>query len=44
MRVLITSANSCDSWTTVGVSEDIIEASWLALTDSIDYALMKRGE
>ena len=25
-------------------SEDIIEASWLALTDSIDYALMKRGE
>ncbi len=44
VRVLITSANSCDSWTTVGVSEDIIEASWLALTDSIDYALMKRGE
>ena len=44
VRVLITSANSFDSWTTVGVSEDIIEASWLALTDSIDYALMKRGE
>ena len=44
VRVLITSANSCDSWTTVGGSEDIIEASWLALTDSIDYALMKRGE
>ena len=44
VRVLITSANSCDSWTTVGVSEDIIEASWLALTDSIDYALMRRGK
>lgn len=43
VRVLITSADSTDSWTTVGVSEDIIEASWLALTDSIDYALMKRG-
>ena len=43
VRVLITSADSADSWTTVGVSEDIIEASWFALTDSIDYALMKRG-
>ena len=43
VRVLITSADSADSWTTVGVSEDMIEASWLALTDSIDYALMKRG-
>ena len=42
VRVLITSANSSDSWTTVGVSEDIIEASWIALTDSIDYALMKQ--
>lgn len=41
VRVLITSANSSDSWTTVGVSEDIIEASWRALTDSIDYALMR---
>ena len=42
VRVLITSADSADSWTTVGVSEDIIEASWIALTDSIDYALMRR--
>lgn len=42
VRVLITSADSADSWTTVGVSEDVIEASWFALTDSIDYALMKR--
>ena len=42
VRVLITTVNSTDSWTTVGVSEDIIEASWIALTDSIDYALMKR--
>ena len=43
VRVLITSADSADSWTTVGVSEDIIEASWLALTDSIDYALLRRS-
>lgn len=43
VRVLITSADSADSWTTVGVSEDVIEASWLALTDSIDYALLRRS-
>ena len=42
VRVLITSADRTDSWTTVGVSEDIIEASWIALTDSIDYALLRR--
>ena len=42
VRVLITTADSADSWTTVGVSEDVIEASWIALTDSIDYALMQR--
>ena len=42
VRVLITSANASDSWTTVGVSEDVIEASWIALTDSIDYMLMRR--
>jgi 2-isopropylmalate synthase len=28
-----------DSWTTVGVSSDIIEASWLALVDSFEYKL-----
>ena len=42
VRVLITTADSADSWTTVGVSEDVIEASWIALTDSIDYKLMRR--
>lgn len=41
VRVLITSTNGKESWTTVGVSEDIIQASWIALTDSIDYALMQ---
>ena len=30
-----------DSWTTAGVSEDIIEASWLALTDAIRLELMR---
>lgn len=38
-RVLITSGDDEDSWATVGVSENIIEASWEALVDSIDYGL-----
>jgi len=41
VRVLIESRDSTSSWTTVGVSENIIEASWQALMDSIDYALLK---
>ncbi len=41
VRVLIESADSCDAWTTVGVSADIIEASWIALVDSIEYKLIK---
>ena len=34
-------ATSHDRWGTVGVSENIIEASWQALTDSITYKLLK---
>ncbi|HNV23963.1 MAG TPA: citramalate synthase, partial [Candidatus Omnitrophota bacterium] len=41
VRVLIESQDDCDSWTTVGVHENIIEASWEALTDSIEYKLLK---
>jgi 2-isopropylmalate synthase len=40
VRVLIESSNLDDSWNTVGVSENIIEASWQALVDSIRYALI----
>ena len=39
-RVLIESTDGEKSWGTVGVSENIIEASWEALVDSIDYGLM----
>ena len=39
VRVLITSTNGKESWTTVGVSEDIIMASWQALSDGVEYAL-----
>ena len=42
-RVLVDSANSEHSWTTIGVSENIIEASWLALRDSFVYALHRAG-
>ncbi|MBU0481810.1 MAG: citramalate synthase [Proteobacteria bacterium] len=41
VRVLIESSDSVSQWGTVGVSHDIIEASWQALVDSITYKLMK---
>lgn len=41
VRVLIQSQDAHDSWGTIGVSENIIEASWLALVDSIEYKLLK---
>ncbi len=40
-RVLIESEDENDKWTTVGVSENIIEASWQALVDSLEYKLLK---
>jgi len=39
VRVLISSRNEQNIWTTIGVSEDIIEASWEALGDSFQYIL-----
>ncbi len=39
-RVLIMSTDGKSSWGTVGVSDNIIEASWLALTDSLEYKLL----
>ncbi len=41
VRVLIESTDSHSQWGTVGVSHDIIEASWQALVDSISYKLLK---
>lgn len=40
VRVLITSGNHKETWTTVGVSTSIIEASWQALVDSYSYNLL----
>ena len=39
-RVLIESRDQNEIWSTMGVSEDIIEASWRALSDSLEYALL----
>ncbi len=39
VRVLIESGDAERRWTTVGVSHDVIEASWRALVDSVDYKL-----
>jgi len=42
VRVLVESSDQTEKWSTVGVSENIIEASWQAMVDSINYLLMKR--
>jgi 2-isopropylmalate synthase len=39
VRVLIESQDAKNNWRTVGVSHDIIEASWQALVDSINYKM-----
>lgn len=44
IRVLIESTNGDESWTTIGVSNDVIEASFTALTDSFEYILSQKGE
>jgi len=44
VRVLIESTDGEHHWTTVGSSGDIIEASWLALSDSLEWWLVRRGE
>lgn len=41
VRVLIESTDGDEIWSTVGVSKDILEASWIALVDSLEYKLMK---
>jgi len=40
VRVLVESTNFNNTWSTVGVSSNVIEASWEALVDSIRYALL----
>ena len=44
VRVLIESTDGQTSWSTVGASENIIEASWMALSDSLEYWLLRGGK
>ena len=42
VRVLLESTDGVHYWNTVGASGNIIEASWQALTDSLEYALLAK--
>ncbi len=42
-RVLIQTDDAEGSWSTVGVHENVIVASWLAIVDAVDYGLMRAG-
>ena len=42
-RVLITTSDAQNTWTTVGVAPNIVHASWVALVDSFSYGLLKAG-
>ena len=44
VRVSIESTDGRGTWSTVGSSENIIEASWLALADSLEYGLLRAEE
>ncbi len=41
VRVLIQSTDGTNTWGTVGVSENVVEASWQALVDSLEYVLLR---
>jgi 2-isopropylmalate synthase len=43
-RVLLDASDGEDSWGSIGVSENIIEASWQALVDSIEFGLLRDAE
>ena len=41
VRVLVETRDAQESWTTIGVSTDVIDASWRALSDAIEYKLVR---
>jgi 2-isopropylmalate synthase len=40
---MLTSGDSVGEWTTVGVSDDIVTASWEALAEGLAYGLLRAG-
>jgi 2-isopropylmalate synthase len=42
-RVMLTSADADGEWTTVGVSDDVVTASWEALADGVIFGLLRAG-
>ncbi len=44
VRVLIETSDRQHCWSTIGVSTDIIDASWRALVDAVEYKLMREQE
>jgi 2-isopropylmalate synthase len=43
-RVLLDASDGDDTWGSIGVSENIIEASWEALVDSIEFGMLRGRE
>jgi 2-isopropylmalate synthase len=43
-RVLVETTNDSRAWTTVGVHENVVEASWQALVDALSYGLVRTGQ
>jgi 2-isopropylmalate synthase len=43
-RVLVETSDGQTEWTTVGVHENVVEASWQALEDAVTYGLLRQGE
>ena len=44
VRVFVNSRDHAEEWGTVGVSDNIIEASWQALRDAVEYKLLRDGK
>lgn len=42
-RILVTFSDGRGEWTTVGVGENVIEASWIALEQAVTYGLLRQG-
>lgn len=42
VRVMVESADGEESWSTIGISENLVNASWNALIDSVEYGLLRK--